>query len=75
MEGQRARAGESIRAGLDARVSSDQQEEEQTIASQVAALRERVAADGFTLDEEWYSWMTATAGPRGCGLRWSACAT
>ena len=32
-----------------ARVSSDQQAEVQTVASQVAALRERVAADGLAL--------------------------
>jgi site-specific DNA recombinase len=34
-----------------ARVSSDRQAREHTIASQVAALRERVAQDGFVLDE------------------------
>ena len=34
-----------------ARVSSDQQAEAQTVASQVAALRERVAADGLALPE------------------------
>src|SRR5881397_4332872 len=34
-----------------ARVSSEQQAEAQTIASQVAALRERVAADGLTVSE------------------------
>ena len=35
-----------------ARVSSDQQAEAGTIASQVAALRERIAQDGLTLTEE-----------------------
>ena len=34
-----------------ARVSSDQQAEAQTIASQVAALRERVTAEGLVLPE------------------------
>jgi site-specific DNA recombinase len=34
-----------------ARVSSDQQAEAQTIASQVAALRERVAAEGLTVPD------------------------
>jgi site-specific DNA recombinase len=34
-----------------ARVSSEQQAETHTIASQVAALRERVAADGLTMAE------------------------
>ena len=40
------------RVALYARVSSDQQAQEQTIASQVAALRERITQDGNTLDEE-----------------------
>jgi site-specific DNA recombinase len=34
-----------------ARVSSEQQAEAHTVASQVAAVRERVAADGFTVSE------------------------
>ena len=34
-----------------ARVSSDQQAEAQTIASQVAALRERIAAEGLTVPD------------------------
>jgi site-specific DNA recombinase len=42
----------TIRAAIYARVSSDQQAQEQTIDSQVAALRERVAGDGLTLEEE-----------------------
>jgi site-specific DNA recombinase len=41
-----------IRAAIYARVSSDQQAQEQTIESQVAALREGVASDGLTLDDE-----------------------
>jgi site-specific DNA recombinase len=40
------------RVAIYARVSSEQQAQEQTIASQVAALRQRVAADGFELPEE-----------------------
>lgn len=40
------------RVAIYARVSSDQQAQEQTIASQVAALRERITHDGHTLDEE-----------------------
>ena len=36
---------------LYARVSSEQQAEAQTIASQVAALRERVAAEGLTVPD------------------------
>ena len=42
----------TIHAAIYARVSSDQQAQEQTIESQVAALRERVASDGLALDEE-----------------------
>ncbi|MCI0357111.1 MAG: recombinase family protein [Planctomycetaceae bacterium] len=42
----------SVRAALYARVSSEQQAQEETIASQVAALRERIAADGLTVEEE-----------------------
>lgn len=40
------------RVAIYARVSSEQQAQEQTIASQVAALRRRVADDGFELSEE-----------------------
>lgn len=42
----------AVRVAIYARVSSEQQAQEQTIASQVAALRQRVAADGFELPEE-----------------------
>ena len=41
----------TLQAAIYARVSTDRQAEAHTIASQVAALRERVAADGFTLSE------------------------
>jgi site-specific DNA recombinase len=41
-----------IRPAIYARVSSEQQVQQQTIASQVAALRERVMADGLALDDE-----------------------
>jgi site-specific DNA recombinase len=34
-----------------ARVASEQQTEAHTVASQVAAVRERVAADGLTVSE------------------------
>ncbi len=40
------------RVAIYARVSSDQQAQEQTIESQVTALRERVEHDGHTLDDE-----------------------
>jgi len=42
----------SIRAAIYARVSSDQQTQTCTIDSQVADLRQRVAADGLALDDE-----------------------
>jgi site-specific DNA recombinase len=42
----------AMRVAIYARVSSEQQAQEQTIASQVAALRQRVAEDGFELAEE-----------------------
>jgi site-specific DNA recombinase len=42
----------AVHAAIYARVSSDHQAEQQTIDSQVAALRERVAKDGHDLDEE-----------------------
>jgi site-specific DNA recombinase len=41
----------TIQAAIYARVSSARQAETQTVASQVAALRERVAADGLPLPE------------------------
>lgn len=41
-----------VRAAIYARVSSDQQAQQGTIGSQVADLRQRVQADGLTLDEE-----------------------
>ena len=42
----------SIRAAIYARVSSDRQAQDGTIDSQVQALRERVAQDGLSLEEE-----------------------
>ena len=42
----------SLAVALYARVSSDQQTDAHTIASQLSALRARVAADGFPLPEE-----------------------
>lgn len=41
----------STQVAISARVSSDQQAEAQTVASQVAALRERVAAEGLALPD------------------------
>jgi len=41
----------ATQVAIDARVSSDQQAVAQTVASQVAALRERVATDGLVVPE------------------------
>ena len=41
----------TVRVAIYARVSSDRQAQEQTIDSQVAALRERIAGDGLQLDD------------------------
>jgi site-specific DNA recombinase len=43
---------DTVRVALYARVSSQRQAQALTIQSQVAALRERIAADGYRLDEE-----------------------
>ena len=40
-------------AAIYARVSSDQQKEDNTIASQTAALKEFAAAHGFAVPEDW----------------------
>ena len=43
---------DALSAAIYARVSSEQQAQQQTIASQVEALRQRVCQDGLTLPEE-----------------------
>ena len=43
---------QAMRVAIYARVSSEQQAQAQTIASQVSALDERVAADGLSLEDE-----------------------
>ena len=42
----------TVRAAFYARVSSEQQAQESTIESQVAALRERIRGDGLSIDDE-----------------------
>ena len=42
----------AVRAAIYARVSSEQQAQQSTIASQVAALRERLQADGLSLEDD-----------------------
>jgi site-specific DNA recombinase len=44
---------DTMRPGLYARVSSEQQTDELTIGSQVAALEERLQQDGLQVEEEW----------------------
>ena len=46
-----------------ARVSSEQQAEAHTVASQVAAVRERVAADGLTYRRRCSFWMKGIVAP------------
>jgi site-specific DNA recombinase len=41
----------NVRPALYARVSSEQQVRDETIGSQLEALRQRIAADGLVLDE------------------------
>jgi hypothetical protein len=43
---------ETRRIALYARISSQRQADEMTIQSQIAALKQRIASDGFTLDAE-----------------------
>ena len=43
---------ETARAGLYARVSSEQQAKENTVASQVEVLRQRITEDGLTCEQE-----------------------
>jgi site-specific DNA recombinase len=45
-------ADQNLRAAIYARVSSDQQAEAGTIASQVDAMKERVSQDGLAIDDE-----------------------
>ena len=48
---QLSKSGEAISVALYARVSSERQAADLTIASQVDALRQRIDADGFVIDE------------------------
>ena len=57
----------ALRVAIYARVSSEQQASDNTIASQIAALEARLAQDGFTLTPDERFTERATAGPRWCG--------
>ena len=45
------KTAKTLRSAFYARVSSDHQADEGTIASQVAALRQRIAADGGRVED------------------------
>jgi hypothetical protein len=67
----------ALRVALYARVSSDQQTEQGTIASQVAALEARILQDGLPLEpdhrfiEEGHSGATLIRPALSiCGMRW-----
>jgi site-specific DNA recombinase len=47
------KSSKNLRCAFYARVSSDRQTEDGTIASQVAALRQRISADGSRVDREF----------------------
>ena len=51
-------------AAIYARVSSDRQKEEQTIASQTAALIEHCRQEGYAVPASGFSRMRVTAAPR-----------
>jgi hypothetical protein len=59
---------------LYARVSTEQQARDATIASQLAALREHIAADGRQLEPDTPTSTRATAALACCAPRWSGCA-
>ncbi len=63
------------RVALYARVSSQRQADEATIHSQVAALEQRLQADGCRLEPDSASSMRATAGPACAAPAWSGCVT
>lgn len=63
------------RVAIYARVSSEQQTGESTIASQLAALQARVSSDGQILPAEQCFVDTGTAAPRSSARPWSGCAT
>lgn len=50
--GSMPRNNAKLRVGFYARVSSEQQAQQQTIASQISSVRERIQADGHTLSDE-----------------------
>ena len=58
-----------------ARVSSESQARDNTIASQVAALRERIAADGGQLEPDHAYADEGFSGSPSSARRWSGCAT
>ena len=61
-------------AAIYARVSSEQQKEENTIASQTAALIEFAREQGYGVPDEWVVEDAHEAAPACCGRVWSGCA-
>ena len=61
-------------AAIYARVSSDQQKEENTIASQTAALIDFAREQGYSVPDDWVIEDKALAAPVFCGQGWSDCA-
>ena len=62
-------------AAIYARVSSEQQKEENTIASQTAALVEFAREQGFTVPDEWVIEDEGFSGAVCCVRAWSGCVT
>ena len=61
-------------AAIYARVSSDQQKEQNTIASQTAALMEYAQSHDYTVAPPWIFEDDGYSGSW-CGQLWNACAT
>jgi hypothetical protein len=62
-------------AAIYARVSSDRQKENQTIASQTAALLEYAQANGYAVPPEWVFEDEGYSGAVWRGPVWKLCAT
>jgi hypothetical protein len=62
-------------AAIYARVSSDRQKENHTIASQTAALIEHAEENGYTVPAEWVFQDEGSVAPIWCDPVWKLCAT
>ena len=61
-------------AAIYARVSSEQQKEENTIASQTAALIDFAREHGYSVPDDWVIEDEGLAAPVFCGQGWRDCA-